>query len=117
MPFTKNLKFISVPLFVSAGLFVFTFFLFLGTYLPFEYRGYLSFYKTAQQSELKSIQQKTETAFSTMDGLLGLTSVRIAASQNDLKRIQNILVSTPHLVTLEKLPSIQSIAYYIVSKP
>ena len=117
MPFTKNLKLISTPLFVGAIAFIFTFFLFVGGYILFEYRGYLSFYETAQQSELKSIQQKTETAFNTMDGLLGLTSARIAASKNDLKRIHNILVSTPHLVPLGKLPPLLSVTYYTVSKP
>lgn len=117
MQFTKNLKLISVPLFVGACVFIFTFFLFVGVYVLFEYRGYLSFYETAQQSELKSIQQKTETAFNTMDDLLGLTSARIAASKNDLKRIHNILVSTPQLVPLDKLPPLLSVTYYIVSKP
>lgn len=102
---------------MGTSVFIVTFFLFVGIYVFFEYRGYLSSYETAQQSELKAVQQKTETALNTMNDLLGLTVARIGASQGDLKRIQNILVSTSHLAPQEKLPPLLSVTYYIVSKP
>lgn len=117
MNLTKTLKLISTPLLVGAGLFVFIFVVFTTTYSFFEYRTYLSSYQTNQQVELKAVQKKTEAALKKVDELLQLNDARIAASKDDLQRIQNILISAPRLYTPQELPNIQSLVYYMLSKP
>jgi hypothetical protein len=90
---------------------------FITIYSRFEYQAYLSSYSITQQKELKALQSKAKKAVQKIDELLRLTSNRIAASQGDLKRIQNILISAPRLYSLQELPNIQSIAYHRLSKP
>ncbi len=102
---------------MGTGLFFLTFVTFTTTYAFFEYRNYLSVYQITQQAELKALQQTTEATFKRIDEMLQLSGTRVAASQNDLQRIQNILVSAPRLYTPQELPNIQSLVHYMYSKP
>ncbi len=102
---------------MGTGLFFLTFVIFTTTYVFFEYRDYRSVYQITQQAELKALQQTTEVTFKRVVEMLQLSGSRIAASQGDLQRIQNILVSAPRLYTPQELPNIQSLVLYMYSKP
>jgi signal transduction histidine kinase len=92
---------------------------FLGgsTYSRFEYQSYLTSYEITQQKEVEGLRTKAKDTIQKIDELLRLTGNRIAASQNNVKRIQNILISAPRLYSLQELPNIQSIAHHKLSQP
>lgn len=117
MDLTKTLKLIAAPLLVGAGVFILIFAAFTATYSFFEYQSYLSSYQTKQQGELKAVQKKTEVILKKVGELLQVTSNRITASKDDPQHIQSILISAPRLYTPQELPNIQSLVYYMLSKP
>ncbi|MBA3814306.1 MAG: HAMP domain-containing histidine kinase [Alphaproteobacteria bacterium] len=117
MQLPNDRRLILTPLLLGAGLFFLTFIAFTTPYIFFEYRDYLSVYQTNQKTELKVLQKKADAIFKKVDELLQLNGTRIAASRDNLQRIQNILVSAPRLYTPQELPNIQSMSYYIFSKP
>lgn len=105
MKLIKDFGFVGVPLLLGAGAFLLTFLLFITAYSRFEYQSYLSSYEIRQQKEVEGLRTKAKEAVQKIDELLRLTSQRIAASQNDVKRIQNILISAPRLYSLQELSS------------
>jgi hypothetical protein len=117
MKLTNDFKFTAFPLLLGAGAFLLTFCVFITAYSCFEYQSYFSSYKITQQKEVEDLRTKAKEAIQKIDELLRLTSNRIAASQNDVKRIQNILISAPRLYSLQELPNIQSITYHRLSQP
>lgn len=117
MQLTNKLKLILAPLLAGAGMFFLIFVLFTTTYVFFEYRDYRSVYQEIQQRELNTIQQKIEVTFKKVAEMLRITGTRIAESQDDLQRIQNILVSASRLYSPQELPNIQGLVYYVLSQP
>lgn len=117
MKWFKDFRFAAVPLLLGTGAFLLTFCLFITAYSRFEYQSYLASYRVTQQKELEGLRSKAKDTVQKIDELLRLTRNRIAASQGDTKRIQNILISAPRLYSLQELPNIQSIAYHKLSQP
>jgi len=74
-------------------------------------------HKKTQQEELKIIQQKTGIIIGNLTALHQLTKDRVAASNGDAERIQNILSSTPRLYAPQELPKIKRLSYYKHSFP
>lgn len=117
MKLLQDFRFAAVPLLLGAGAFLLTFCVFITVYSRFEHQSYLSSYRITQQKELEVLRSKATGVVQKIDELLRLTSNRIAASEGDVRRIQNILISAPRLYSLQDLPNIQSVAYHRLSKP
>lgn len=105
------------PILGVTGAFVSFTFLFVGLYVFFEYKTYLSDYKRAQQEEIKTLQKKTKASLEHLTKLSELTSNRIVASQGKAQRIQNILISVPRLSPDHTFPKIQKVSYHKFSAP
>ncbi|MBY0501719.1 MAG: hypothetical protein K2P93_06940 [Alphaproteobacteria bacterium] len=90
---------------------------FVGVYVYIDYQSYLSSYKEIQQAELNAAQIKLHSNIENLKKLSILTSKRIAASHGDLKRIQNILISSYSLLPDVDYFRIEQITYNKLSKP
>jgi len=92
-------------------------FLFVGLYVFFEHKTYLSDYKRVQQEEINTLQEKTKTSLEHLTKLSELTSKRLASSQGEVQRIQNILISVPRLSPDHTFPKIQKVSYHKLTPP
>lgn len=99
------------------GVFCFLSLLFVGAYLYIDYQRYLESYKSTQQAELKSAQEKISLNLENMKKLSTLTIKRIVAVSGDRKRIQNILLSSHALLPDRDFLKILKVTYEKLSPP
>lgn len=115
MRFTHSFKDIFKPTAAGIGVFSILSTIFIAAYILAEYKGYLSAYQAAQQSELRSLNKKTKAILGNLTKLSQLTSARIIASPANEKRVQHILSFPYHFD--HGLPSIQKFSYDKLSNP
>ncbi len=108
MGFIKDFKALIKPVFGAMSFLVFITFIFIPSYVFFEYQKYLSTYQKNQQEEVKLIQHKIKAFLGKIQELGDLTSYRIIATEGDAKQIQNILISAPRLYDPVEIPRIQN---------
>ncbi|OJW46266.1 MAG: hypothetical protein BGO67_08595 [Alphaproteobacteria bacterium 41-28] len=108
---------IAKPTLGGIGVLILLSLIFAGGYVYVDYRGYLASYQVTQQKALKEAQEKIQWNIENLKKLSVLTSNRIAASQGDLKRIQNILNSSHSLLPDADFLKIQKVTYNKLSKP
>ena len=117
MRISNDFRLILKPTLLCVAIFVSLSLMFVASYVFIEHQKYLSAYQITQQQELKALQQKTTIALENLKKLSQLTSERIAASQGDVKRIQNILSSVPRLNPSGTIPKLQKVFYSKFSSP
>lgn len=117
MGFIKDFKALIKPVFGAMSFLVFITFIFIPSYVFFEYQKYLSTYQKNQQEEVKLIQHKIKAFLGKIQELRDLTSYRIIATEGDTKQIQNILISAPRLYDPVEIPRIQKLSYYKSLEP
>ncbi|MBP9693047.1 MAG: hypothetical protein KBD90_06970 [Alphaproteobacteria bacterium] len=117
MRLTHDLRKLIKPAFLWMALYVVSSLVFVGVYVYVDYKNYLSSYVKTQQAELKAAQTKIRSNIDNLKKLSVLTSKRIASSQGDLKRIQNILNSSYSLLPDAESFRIEKMTYNKLSKP
>ena len=107
-----NLKAPSVRI---GAIFFFGTLLFVSAFLCLEYKAYLSNYEQTQRQETSLLQEKIKTSFDRLQGLSSLTAKRIAASRQDLRRIQRVLGSLHQFFPEYTFPRIQMVSFHKLS--
>lgn len=105
------------PVLSVGTVFILSTLLFVIAFVSFEYRAYLSHYEQIQRQELSLLQGKITTSLNQLQELSRLTSKRIQASPQDLRRIQRVLGSLHHFFPGYVFPRIQKVAYHKLSAP